>query len=816
MNQFVTRALPQPICIMVFICSTLNEVTDHPIIKLIMNKVLFTAIAVSSALASFAQQGPVLTDKDYAHAESFLNYGTEPFIDHAIVQPNWLPGDKFWFRDLDAHGSEFILVDPAKKKLSGVFDQAKLAAALSTATGKHYEGLMLPFERFAYSADGKAVIFFADGKQWRCDLKSYTCVPDSEKIAGGAAGLASGRRFRGGPRNEVLSPDGKKEAFIRDWNLWVRDVATKKETQLTMDGVENYGYATDNAGWKSGDDPVIRWSPDSKKIATFKDDQRKVSDMYLVETKVGKPTLKTWKYPFPGDKVIPMIHRVIINVDEPKLIALDVPADPHRGTLSDDISSSGTFDDVDWSEDGNQLAFVSTSRDHKDEKFRIADANTGAVREVFEEKVPTQYESGWGSINWRFLSKTNEIIWFSERDNWGHLYLYDAATGKLKNQITKGDWVVTQMLYVDEKNREIYFIADDREPENPYFSQFCKIDFDGKHLTVLTPEVGDHQVMISPSKKYFVDTYSQPNVPPVTVYRDMNGKILVNVEKADVSRLEAAGWKPVTPLKLKAHDGTTDIYGLMFTPTNLDPNKKYPIVDYIYPGPQGGSVGSWAFSASRGDDQALAELGFVVVAIEGTSNPLRSKSYHDMSYGNMAENTLPDQIAAIRQLAAKYSYIDTTRVGIWGHSGGGFATACAMFRYPDFFKVGISESGNHDNRNYEDDWGERYDGLVTNSNYEAQANEVYAKNLKGKLLLAHGLMDNNVPPENTLLVVEALEKANKDYDLIIFPNSPHGYGPYSAYMMRRRWDYFVKNLLGGTPPKEFEIKAKPDPRNSVR
>jgi dipeptidyl aminopeptidase/acylaminoacyl peptidase len=288
--------------------------------------------------------------------------------------------------------------------------------------------------------------------------------------------------------------------------------------------------------------------------------------------------------------------------------------------------------------------------------------------------------------------------------------------------------------------------------------------------------------------------------------------LIVHLEETDVSRLAATGWKPPVPFSVKAHDGQTDIYGLMFTPTNLDPNKKYPIVDYIYPGPQGGSVGSWSFSASRGDNQALAELGFIVVAIEGTSNPYRSKSYHDMSYGNMAENTLPDQVAGIRQLAQRYSYIDTGRVGIWGHSGGGFATAGAMFRYPDFFKVGISESGNHDNRNYEDDWGERYDGLMENSNYDVQANENYAKNLKGKLLLAHGLMDNNVPPSNTLLVVEALEKANKDFDLVVFPNSAHGYGPYSLYMTRRRWDYFVKNLAGEEPPVEYELKTKTDPR----
>ncbi len=778
-----------------------------------MNKFLFTAIPFALALTANAQQGGTLTTKDYEHAESFLSYGTEPLIDHGVVRPNWLPGDRFWFRDLNSRGSEFILVDRAKKSISGVFDQGKLAAALSAATGKQYEGLMLPFESFSFSADEQSVIFRADGKQWKCDLKSYQLAPDTERVRSSAGGIESGRRFKGGPRADVMSPDGKKTAFIRDYNLWIRDVATKKETKLTADGIENFGYATDNAGWKSGPGPILRWSPDSKKIATFKQDQRNVSDMYLVSTNVGKPVLKAWKYPLPGDKDIPMIYRVIINVDDPKIITINVPADPHRASLSDDISSSGTFDDVDWSEDGGQLAFVSTSRDHKDEKFRIADANTGAVREVFEEKVSTQFESGWGSINWKFLPKTNEIIWFSERDNWGHLYLYDAASGQVKNQITKGDWIVTQVLKVDEKNREVYFMADGREAENPYFSQFCKIGLDGKHLTVLTPEDGNHEVILSPSKNYFIDTYSKPDVPPVTVFRDMSGKIITTVEKADISRLQAAGWKPVTPFSVKAHDGTTDIYGLMFTPTNLDPNKKYPVVDYIYPGPQGGSVGSWSFAASRGDNQALAELGFIVVAIEGTSNPLRSKSFHDMSYGNMAENTLPDQIAGIRQLAQKYTYIDTARVGIWGHSGGGFATADAMFRYPDFFKVGISESGNHDNRNYEDDWGERYDGLVSQSNYDAQANENYAKNLKGKLMLAHGLMDNNVPPQNTLLVVDALERANKDYDLVVFPNSQHGYGSFSPYMMRRRWDYFVKNLAGGEPPKEYQLKMKPDPRN---
>ncbi len=776
-----------------------------------MRKYVLPALAAAIAISAQAQQTS-LSVKDYQRAESFLAYNTDQFVDHGGIRPEWLPGDKFWFRALTPKGYGFILVDPAKKTSAPAFDHQKLAAALSAAAGAQYNADKLPFNSISFSDDGKTVIFKANGKQWGYDVAAGTVAENNTPAKQGREGITSGggRRFAGGG-NEVASPDGKLSAFIKDYNLWVRDVATKQETQLTTDGVKDFGYSTDNAGWKTSDRPILQWSPDSKKISTFKQDQRNVSDMYLVTTNVGKPTLKAWKYPLPGDKDIPMITRVIINVDVPKVITLQIPPDPHRATLSDDIASSGTFDDNDWS-DGEQLAFVSTSRDHKNEKFRIADPATGAVRDVFEENVATQFESGQGAINWRYLHKTNEIIWYSERDNWGHLYLYDANTGKLKNQITKGDWAVTRLVKVDEKNRVLYFIADGGEAENPYFGQLYKVGFDGKGLTVLTPAAGNHTVTFSPTGEYIVDTYSKPDVPPVTELRTMDGKLVCNVDKTDVSRLVATGWHAPIPVTLKAHDGQTNIYGLMFTPTTLDANKKYPIVDYIYPGPQGGSVGNWGFASARGDNQALAELGFIVVAIEGTSNPLRSKSFHDMSYGNMADNTIPDQIAGIRQLAAKYGYIDTNRVGIWGHSGGGFATGTAMFRYPDFFKVGISESGNHDNRNYEDDWGERYDGLAANSNYDAQANENYAKNLKGKLLLAHGLMDNNVPPTNTMLVVEALEKANKDFDLVVYPNSQHGYGAYSSYMMRRRWDYFVKNLLGAEPPKEYVLKSTPDPR----
>ncbi|MDQ1140435.1 S9 family peptidase [Pedobacter agri] len=710
-----------------------------------MNKYWLFLSAFALAATANAQQ-KVLTAKDYEHAESFMAYNTAKYIDNGSVSPNWLEGDKFWFTLKNATGTQTFLVDPEKKT--------------KTITTDYGSGT------------------------------SATTSPNRRRNSG----------------SEVLSPDGKKAILIKDYNLYVKDVASGKLTQLTTDGIKDYGYATDNAGWKHSDSPILRWSPDSKKITTFQQDQRNSKDMYLVTTNVGAPKLEAWKYPLPGDKSIATIRRVIIEVENPKVIAINVAPDQHRGTLSDDISSSGTFDDIDWKADGSEVAFVSTSRDHKNEKFRIANAQTGAVREVFEETVKTQFESGQGTINWRYLPASKEIIWFSERDNWGHLYLYDATTGKVKNQITKGNWAVTRLIKVDEKTRTIYFMANGQDKLNPYFGHFYKIGFDGKKLTDLTPEPGNHMVSFSPSEKYFIDNYSQPNVPAVVALRDINGKLITELAKTDVSRLSATGWKAPTPVSVKANDGKTDIYGLIFTPNKMEAGKKYPVIDYIYPGPQGGSMGSWFFSASRGDHQALAELGFIVVVIEGTSNPGRSKSYHDMNYGNMAENTLPDQISAIKQLSEKYP-IDTTKVGIWGHSGGGFATAAAMFRYPDFFKVGISESGNHDNRNYEDDWGERYNGLAENVDYEAQANQTYAKNLKGKLMLVHGMMDDNVPPYNTLLVVEALQKANKSFDLVIFPNSAHGYGAYSPYMMRRRWDYFVQHLLGAEPPKDYKMQG---------
>jgi len=767
-------------------------------------------------------QGKQLTTADYAQAEKFMAYNVNPLVYHGVARATWMDDGRFWYRDNGPDGVTYMVADPVKRTKEPAFDHAKLAAALKAADSKmKVDAHHLVITEIEFSNSDKTVVVGNDSRKFRCDLSGAgVCtevVTPGDKATGEETPAADRRH-----EDTSISPDKTKAAFIRDWNLWVRDIATGKETQLTTDGVKDFGYATDNAGWTMSDKPILVWSPDSKQIATFQQDQRKVGEMYLVPVTNGHPELKAWKYPLVGDKNVTMIERVIIDVDTPKVIRLKMPPDQHRSSLCDDVSCYGGWEDVQWSEDGKHLAFVSTSRYHKQEWMRIADAATGDVRDVMGETASKFFESGNGKVNWKYLSKSNELLWFSERDNWGQLYLYDLATGKLKNQVTRGEGNVTQVLHVDENDRTIYFLAVGKEKgRDPYFSYYYSIKFDGKDMKLLTPEDTDHAVTPSLDGRYFVDVASTVTQPDTTVVRDSNGKLVLEVAKQDITKLVAAGWVPPVPIMVKARDGKTDLYGFMFKPTNFDASKKYPIVNRVYPGPQIGSCGGRGFAAAHGDMQSVAELGFIVVCIDGMGTPFRSKAFHEFYFGDLGDNTIPDQVSGMKDLAAKYPWIDLDRVGMYGHSGGGNATAAAMFHYPDFFKVGIAESGNHDQRDYEDDWAEKWSGLLVKnpdgtSNYDSQANQNTAKNLKGHLLLAHGSMDNNVPLNNTLLVVEALIKANKDFDLLIIPNVPHGYGEATQYMTRRRWDYFVRYLAGDVPPHEYEMKSYTAVRAALR
>ncbi len=817
--------------------------------------VVLAAFALPGLTCSLRAQ-KTYTAEDYRKAERWMGYNTQPLVTHTIAGVSYLPDGRVFYRDPNGTATLYMIADPRSGQTAPAFDSAKLGAALEKASGYEIKPNHLGISNYTPEAGGGFSVQLYE-KTFHCNAAGTVCTakasaaetqqpeqrPSAQPPATGtsttqlpgnaqmtvnpndgtqtqnvATRPAATRPARvAGSRSKApfdVSPDKTMAAFIRDWNLWVRDERTGEERQLTTDGVPDFGYATDNAGWTHSDAPILVWSPDSKKIATFQQDQRKTGYMYLVPVTNRHPQLEQWRYPLLGDKDVTMIERVVIDVPSGRMTRLKMGPDQHRSTLCDDVSCRGGagWDDVAFSPDGRQLAFVSTSRDHKDETLRVADTATGEIRDVYHEHVDSYYESGQDKVNWRYLPATNEFLWYSERSNYGQMYLYDLATGKLKNQITHGDGPVTQVLHVDEKNRVLYFLATGKEPgRDPYFTNYYRVNFDGTQQQLLTPEVTDHAVTPSADGATFVDVYSTHTMPRTAVVRDNTGKVLVTLGKQDISRLQAAGWQPEVPITVKARDGKTVLYGFMAKPTNFDATKKYPIIDYVYPGPQTGSCGSRSFSPAHGDTQALADLGFILVCIDGMGTPLRSKSFHDFySHAEtMGDNTIPDQVAGIKDLAQQYPFIDLTRVGVWGHSGGGNATTTAMFQFPDFFKVGIAESGNHDNRDYEDDWDEKWGGLEKNNdtpqdNYNAQAAQNYAKNLKGKLLLAHGTMDDNVPPNNTLLVVDALIKANKDFDLLLIPNAHHGYGAASQYMMRRRWDYFVRNLAGGVPPANYQ------------
>ena len=766
--------------------------------------VITISILISCSNSSTSEKKQ-LTAADYLEATAHMSSDLNNLISNQIKSQKWVDDGSFLYSKQTESGTEYVLVDPTTKEKNTAFEMAKLASSLSSTLDTTLEAKDLVLRSVDYFKSSNAITFSFNGNDYSCNLDDYA-ISDFEDNAPDVS------------RNEHLSPDGKLAAYIDDYNLWVRDLSTNKKTQLTLNGIEDYSYAINNAGWTKGSNAVLKWSPNSDKIATFRQDARGVGEMYLTSTNVGHPRLEAWKHPLPGDEKVFKIERVIIHLEgTPRMTRLKMEPDYQRSTTTDHIAGrGGEFLDVEWTEDGSKLSFVSSSRDHKIADLRIANSNTGDVESIIKEETDTYFESGARRRNWHLLEQSNEVIWFSERDNWGHLYLYDLTTKKIKNRITQGNWAVQQLLHIDEETRELFFTAGGKEEGNPYHHYLYKVDFDGNNLINLTPDAGSHSFNFSPSYEFFVDTYSTVANPPVSVLRDRNGEKIADLETADITRLKANNWQQPIEFKVKARDEETDLYGIMYLPSHYSEKGSYPVLNYIYPGPQSGSIGSFGFRAVSRDYQAVAELGFVVVAVNAMGTPGRSKSFHDFYYGNMGDNGLPDNIATIKQLAEQYKGMDTDRVGIWGHSGGGFASTRAIFAYPDFYDVAVSGAGNHDNRNYEADWGEKWQGLLEQgslegkenetTNYDNQANQLIAENLKGKLLITHGSMDNNVPPSNTMLVVEALIKANKDFDFILFPNQRHGYGNMTDYMTRKRWDYWVKHLLDMEPPKEFSLE----------
>ncbi len=751
-----------------------------------------------------------VTLEDYRRAEGMLAQNMAPLLAGEIRTHFWQQDDRLILRQRTIDGSEYVLVDPATASTQTLFDHVRLAELLSARLADVIEPADLDLRTLELK--DSVLKFSFRGDRYTLELTNYSELDAALEL------------LPAPPPHEFLSPDGQRAAFIRDFNLWVRNTDDDSLAQLTFDGEEDYGYATNSAGWIQDPGPVLLWSPDSRKIATFRQDSREVKTLTLVETAVGHGRAKTWKYPLPGDEQVFMLERIVIHIEpEPRLVKLDLPPEPQRSTTTDHIAGrGGEFLDVEWSKQSDALAFVSSTRDHKVAQLRMADIESGEVRNVYREETETYYESGFDTENWRVLNSSDEFVWFSENSNWGHLYLGDLGSGEIKRQLTSGDWAVLQVLAIDEQARQVTFIGSNREESDPYFQYLYRVSLDGGEPTLLTPELAHHELSLSPSESLILDSYSTPTLPPVSVLRNAEGQVLMELARPSLDSLITAGWVAPEPFITKARDRLTDIYGLLYKPSNFDASKKYPVLNYLYPGPQTGSVGSRAFSAARRDKQAVAELGFIVVELDAMGTPGRSKSFHDAYYGDMGDNGLPDQVAGIRELAESRPWMDLDRVGIWGHSGGGFASTAAILRYPEFYKVAVSGAGNHDNRNYEDDWGEKWQGLLESrvveevsaddaseaskevTNYDGQANQLLAGRLEGKLLLAHGLMDDNVHPSNTLLVVQALIEAEKDFDLLLLPEANHGFGN-SRYFMKKRWDYFLRHLANVEPVAEFRF-----------
>jgi dipeptidyl aminopeptidase/acylaminoacyl peptidase len=799
----------------------------------------YLSLLLSLLFAGAQAQTPVAPVKaNYQLASRFSPKKLQKLVFSTAVEPHWLKySNRFWYVFENTDIKRWYIVDPAKRVKKLMFDNDKLAAEITLIVKDPFDAQHLPIENLKFTKDESSIQFELKSsidvvKKDRKDKKAVDSL--EKKVFYFTYNLQTNKltelknydKVKPRPTWASIAPDSSAIIFSKKNNLfWMdkenykkalknEDDSTIVEHQLTKEGIEYYGYGgndnetnVDAVKNKNKRKPSqVLWSPDSKHFVTMRTDNRKVKELWVINSIADpRPTLETYKYEMPGEKDSPLREMILFNFEAKTYQKLNTSLfkDQELSTWQAPVLQKNKDDEFVpsvWLGTANEFYFYRTGRDLKRIDVCSVDIGTGKVTVHVQERMNTYIDITRPGL----VNGGAELVEWSERDGWGHFYLYDNA-GKLKNQITSGPFHCDEIVKIDEKKRVLYFTASGREPhEDPYYVHLYSINLDGSGIKLLDAGNFTHTSSLNDNATYFVNSFSRVNTAPKSVLYDTWGTKVMDLETADLSALMAAGYKFPEPFKVKADDGITDLYGVMYKPFDFDPAKKYPIIEYVYPGPQTESV-SKAFSARMDYVDRLAQLGFIVVSVGNRGGtPERSKWYHTYGYGNLRDYGLADKKATVEQLAVRYPFIDIDRVGITGHSGGGFMSTAAILVYPDFFKVAVSESGNHDNSVYNRWWSEKHNGVKetitpkgdTTFQYTIDKNPELAKNLKGYLMLSTGDIDNNVHPANTIRLMNALIKANKRFDFVMLPGQRHAYGDMTEYFFWKKADYFVEHLLG--------------------
>lgn len=756
------------------------------------------SVVLLGAAGLACSAGAQVTRTDYDRAMKLQKHYDSLILDNPAT-PDWQPkSDKFIYRKSVEGGPDFVAYDAATLTKQPAFDQAKLAAALSSASGGHYTALTLPFSSFHFVDDDSGIEFEAENTRWRCDLKTWKC--DGHPLfTGDNYGYDDTPKPENSDKKELASPDGNWFACILNYNVNIRSKDGSQKFTLSWDGAEDNYYAFS----------TMVWSPDSTHLVAYRIRPGYKRLIHYVESSPKdqlQPESSTMVYPKPGD-VLALRQPVLFDVSAKKEIPIDNALFPNPYELAHAV----------WWKDSRAFTFEYNQRGHQIYRLIEVDERTGSARALITESSDTfidypplhasQFDTG---KHYRHdVDDGKEIIWASERDGWEHLYLFNGRTGALENQITKGDWVVRAVNNVDDKSRQIWFEASGMNPgEDPYLVHLYRINFDGSGLTPLTEVQANHHVVFSPDGKYYVDLWSRIDLAPtMAVYRASDNKQLAVVEHANIDKLQADGWQPPTVFTAKGRDGVTDIWGIIYRPANFDPQKKYRVIEDIYAGPQG----SFVPKDFEHRVEPLTQLGFVVVQIDGMGTNNRSRAFHNVTWKDLKDAGFPDRILWHKAAAAKFPWYDISEgVGIFGTSSGGQSAMGALLFHPEFYTVAVSNSGCHDNRMDKIWWNELWMGWPVGPQYAASSNVDNAWRLKGKLLLIYGEMDHNVDPSSTPQVVDRLIRAHKTFDVLDVPGADHGTrGAYADYTQRRTWDYFVRNMLGEQPP-DWNADPVPD------